>query len=126
MFISFLKNGNITPDNFQKNSRFIFELREKAYPDLIKNITDLNSIKPNDLDIEILDNFIQNKKSKIKNSEDYQDEIDIKSNFKSAFIYFKPGIKKMNEKMLIINNIIIKGKKRENISLKKFVKNIKK
>ena len=93
---------------------------------MIKNITDLNSIKPNDLDIEILDNFIQNKKSKIKNSEDYQDEIDIKSNFKSAFIYFKPGIKKMNEKMLIINNIIIKGKKRENISLKKFVKNIKK
>ena len=62
MFISFLKNGNITPDNFQKNSWLVFELREKAYPDLIKNITDLNSIKPNDLDIEILDNIIQNKK----------------------------------------------------------------
>ena len=78
---------NITSDNFQKNTWFVFELLEKAYPDLIKNITDLNSIKPNNLDIEILDNIIQNKKSKIKNSEDYQDEIDIKSNFKSTFIY---------------------------------------
>ena len=117
---------NITPVNFQRNSWFIFELREKSYPELIKNINDLNSIKPNDSDLEILNNFIQNKKSEIKNSENFKDEIDIKSNFKSAFLNFKPGIKKMNEKMIIINNIIITCKKRENITLKKICKEYEK
>lgn len=117
---------NITPENFQRNSWFIFELREKAYLDLIKNINDLNSIKPNDSDVEILNTIIQNKKSKLTDLKDYKEEIDLKSNFKSAFFDFKSGIKKINEKMLVINNIIITGKKRENISLRKICKEYKK
>ena len=115
---------NINKFDFSPESSFIIDLREKMYNDLIKDLKDINIIKPKDDDIFFLNNIISDYKSKnIENGNDLNDET-ILLEYKIARMNFILGIKKLNERMKTIINIFSGFKMRENISLKKIEINI--
>ena len=105
--------------NFSKESSFVFDLREKNYINLIKDIKDMNMIKPNDEDISFLNDIIF--EYKLKNNDCGNDSYEdaILPDYKIALINFSPGIKTLNEKMKAIIDIFYGFKLRENLSLKK-------
>ena len=110
---------NISPLDFGKDSSFIFDLREKNYLDLIKDLKDINVIKPKDEDISLLEKKINDFKfNEIK--EDIEiNNISILPEYKDALLNFTPGIQKLTGKTKIISNIFYGFKKREKINLKK-------
>ena len=110
---------NLSPLNISRDSVFIFDLREKEYFDLIKDIKDINTIKPKDEEISFLENVISDYKSKNKEEENDPNKTLILHEYKIVLINFNPGIKKLNEKFKTILNIFNGFKHREKISLKK-------
>ena len=110
-----------TPINFTKDSNFIFDLRKKNYKNLIKEIENLNSLKPTKEDIDFLKKYIANFNEKIDRQSNYIYKI-IDPQFKKALEEFVPGIHEFNKEINLINNIIQGYKRREKLTLKKLTK----
>lgn len=113
--------NNIFHLQFDNESSFIFDLREKQFKSFIGIIKNNNDLKPNNHEI----NKLKDKITEFSMDETFEDEkniISILPTYKEALIEFKPGIYKYNEKIRLINDIVNTFKKKENITLKNVCK----
>lgn len=121
LFLLFILMKNKFHLQFKNESSFIFDLREKQFKLFIGKIEDNNDLKPNNHEI----NKLQDKIAELSMDEAFEDENNINSilpTYKEALIEFKPGIYKYNEKIQLINDIVNDFKKKENITLKNVCK----
>lgn len=110
---------------FDQDSTFLVDLREKNYKSLIKDIVDFNQLVPTDNEILALELYADEIINNNIELEEKEEEIPIIPDIKKALSNFVPGIKNIGNYAIILD-IINKNKKRENISLKSICSKYKK
>jgi hypothetical protein len=90
---------------FTKESFFLIDLRTKNFDNIKKNIKNIEKIIPSQEELQILDNYKNELKTQLNNPDNIN-EVNILKDYNSALEEFCPGIQKLKNEFILIDDII--------------------
>lgn len=111
--------------NFDKDSNFVIDLREKNFNNLLGKIGEVSDLMKNETEIATFDQIIHDYEYDNNNDNGFEG-LKILPKFKEALLNFSPNICILNDKLKTIQEIINNWKKRENMSLKRICRKYRK